>query len=157
MTDIKERNDAERADLPMVSASPWDRLNELEAWMHRLSPRASVPGLVNVFDGIDFTPLADVEETASAWTIEVELPGVKKKDIDVQTHGRTIVISGERKEKQRAGALREKRRLTGTFRYEVGLPGVFNSDEVSARLSDGELTVTVPKTVDEHSHRVIVG
>jgi HSP20 family protein len=57
-----------------------------------------------------FTPLADVEETDDAYVLDVEVPGVKKKDIHVEIDGRRIVVSGERKEEKRSGLLRRQSR-----------------------------------------------
>ena len=51
--------------------------------------------LLSGFDGVDFTPLADVVEDDDAWRVEVELPGIKKGDIEVDAKGRTLVITGE--------------------------------------------------------------
>ena len=155
MTDI-EVKEATPAD-----PSPgWDPFAELDAWARRLGHRPMMmrwPNLLFAFDGIDFTPLADIEETDTAWTIEVELPGVKKKDVDVETHGRTIVIFGERKEKERTGVLRQRRRVTGSFRYEVTLSGDFDADAIAAKLADGELTITVPKAEQDQPHKIKIG
>lgn len=135
-----------------------DPFSELEAWTRSLGrPMASAmrwPSLISAFDGVDFTPLADVEETDAAWTIEVELPGVEKKDIEVEATGRSIVVSGERTHKEREGVLRQRRRVDGTFRYEVTLGGDFDPGAITARLANGELTVTVPKAEDEKPHKV---
>ena len=57
-----------------------------------------------------FTPRADVEETDDAYVIEVEVPGVAKKDIDVSVAGRRLTITGERKERERVGILRRRTR-----------------------------------------------
>ncbi len=46
-----------------------------------------------------FVPLADVEETDDAYVIEIELPGVDQKDIDVSVSGRRLLVTGERKER----------------------------------------------------------
>ncbi len=140
------------------SPSVWDPIGELERWARRLGQRPMPwPNLLPAFEGIDFTPLADIEETDTGWTIEVELPGVKKKDIDVEARGRTIVISGERKEKEREGVLRQRRRVSGSFRYEVTVGGDIDAEAVSATLADGELTVEVPKAVHDQAHKVKVG
>ena len=114
------------------------------------------PNLMSAFDGVDFTPVADVEESDTDWTVEVELPGVKKKDIEVETRGRTVAISGRRKDKKRDGVLRHRRRVTGSFRYEVALPGDFDSGAITAGLSDGELTITIPKAKTEQTHKIVV-
>lgn len=137
-------------------SSGWDPFAELEALARRVRQRPATrwPGLLSAFDGIDFTPVADIEETDTAWTVEVELPGVKKKDVDVEATGRTIVIAGERKEKERTGVLRQQRRVTGTFRYEVTLAGEFDAGAITADLVDGELTITVPKVEQSQAHKI---
>jgi len=151
MTDIETA----RPNGSEQTMAPWNPLADLETWMHRLGPRRfGFPNFLGGFDGVDFTPLADLEETDKAWTVEVELPGVKKKDVSVESHGRTIVIAGERKERERKGVIRQRNRVTGTFRYEVSLPGAFDPDGIKAALADGELTVTVPKLVEEQPHKI---
>ena len=157
MTDIEVK---EATPIAQPESSPgWDPMAELESWARRLGQRPMVrwPNLLSAFDGIDFTPLADIEEADDAWTIEAELPGVKKKDVDVETHGRTIVISGERKEKERNGVLRQRRRVTGTFRYEVTLGADFDADGITANLSDGELTIRVPKAEQHQPRKIEIG
>jgi HSP20 family protein len=75
---------------------------------------------------------------------EVE-PGVHKKDVEVEVSGRRVTISGERKERERAGVLRRRTRTTGRFSYDLVLPCEIDEDAVTASLDNGVLTVTVPK------------
>ncbi|MET7802612.1 Hsp20/alpha crystallin family protein [Streptomyces decoyicus] len=91
-------------------------------------------------------PLADVTETDDSYQVDVELPGMKSKDIDVEVSGQELVISGEIKERERKGILRRGTRRTGRFEYRMLLPGEVNTEGVKAQVSDGVLTVTVPKT-----------
>lgn len=142
-----------------ASSSGWDPFGEVEAWVKRMGQRPFLmrtPSLLSAFDGVDFTPLADIEETDTEWTIEVELPGVKRKHVEVETSGNTVVITGERKEKEREGVLRQRRRVTGTFRYEVTLGAAFDPDQITATLVDGELTVTVPKVETDQPRKIKV-
>jgi HSP20 family protein len=151
MTDIEQARDV----MPQREPRMWDPFTEMEAWTNRMAgwPKLFRPEWPMV-DGVDFTPLADIEETDTAWLVDVELPGVKKKDLTVETHGRTVVIAGERKEKEREGVLRQRRRVTGSFRYEVTLPGDIDVDGIDASLHDGELVVTVPKQSKEQPRKV---
>jgi HSP20 family protein len=103
-----------------------------------------------------FTPLADVEETDDAYLIEVELPGVDKKDIDISVTGRRLTISGERKEKERVGILRRRTRSVGQFEYDIQLPGDIDEDGVNASLADGVLSVRVPKATTDRARRITV-
>ncbi|MFF3465363.1 Hsp20/alpha crystallin family protein [Streptomyces sp. NPDC002619] len=92
-----------------------------------------------------WTPLADVTETDDTFEVEIELPGVKSKDINVEANGQELVVTGEIKEKERKGVLRRGTRRTGAFEYRLRLPGEVDAEKVTAEMSAGVLTVTVPK------------
>ena len=102
------------------------------------------------------SPPADVEETEDAYVIELDLPGVDKKDIDIEVSGRRLVVQGERKEKERVGMLRRQTRTVGRFRYEVMLPEQVNGDEIDASMDGGVLRLRVPKQKDGQRRRVEV-
>lgn len=127
-----------------------DRLNRrlgdyLESWRQ-------LPSLL----GEAFTPLADVEETADAYTVEIELAGVKKDDLDIEIAGRRLSVTGDRKERERVGILRRRERVVGRFHYEVALPGEVEDEGVEAHLGDGVLTVRIPKPASEQPRRIEV-
>ena len=90
-------------------AAHWDPLAELGRLNQQLAGYLdswrSLPGLL----GEGFTPLADVEETDDA-RVEVELPGVKREDVDVELAGRRLVVAGERKERERTPEAHHERR-----------------------------------------------
>jgi len=131
------------ADPPRDMQMLRQRIDELfGAWMDPW--QASRPGGMS-----GFTPLADVEETDDAWIIDLEVPGVQKSDVTVELAGSTVVVRGERKERERKGVLRRRTRVTGDFRYEVGLPAAFDGDKIEAKLADGELVVRVPKVTPD--------
>jgi HSP20 family protein len=137
----------------------------------RRDPMADVQNLASqlgqLFEGWDdlpsllggdgaFLPQADVTETDDAYVVEIELPGVKKKDIDISLSGRRLLVTGERKEEERTGILRRRTRRVGRFRYEVLLPGAVDEDGVQASLEDGVLTLRVPKASTERPRRIEV-
>src|ERR1700677_5323827 len=103
----------------------------------------------SVFGGLTgdgaWLPAADVVETDSAYVIEVELPGVRREDVDVNLNGNELVVTGDVKERKREGLLRRRTRRIGNFEYRVTLPGDFRADDVEASLAHGVLTVQVPK------------
>ncbi len=103
-----------------------------------------------------FTPLADVEESDDAYVIDLDLPGVDRDDIEIEVVDRRLVVSGERKERERTGLLRRQTRTVGRFRYEVTLPDQVNAEGIDANLTDGVLHVRVPKTQGPHRRRIQV-
>jgi HSP20 family protein len=95
-----------------------------------------------------WTPLADITETDDAYVVEVELPGVNKDQVNVDVNDRELIISGEITEPQEEEGRRRRRRArrTGRFEFRTTLPGDINPEGVNATLSDGILTLTVPKS-----------
>jgi HSP20 family protein len=93
-----------------------------------------------------WTPAVDVEETDGAYVLEAELPGVHRKDVEIEIIGSELSISGEVKEKEPAGVVRRQARRTGRFSYQITLPEAVNADEIDASLREGVLKVTVPKS-----------
>jgi HSP20 family protein len=99
-------------------------------------------------------PLADLSETDDGYLLEVELPGVTRDDIAIEVTGHQLTISGEFKEKEKGGLLRSRTRRVGRFEYRTDLPQDVDADKVTASLSDGVLTVTVPKNATAKPRRV---
>lgn len=104
---------------------------------------------------VPWSPLGDVSETDDAYQIQVELPGVAKDQVDIQVQDRELVISGEIKESKH-GLLRRSSRRIGKFEFRTSLPGDIDPDQVGAQLSDGVLTVTVPKSQAAKPRRIEV-
>lgn len=130
---------------------PWGELARLQDQLSQLLE--GWPAMPSLFAG-RFAPLTDLEETEDAYLVEAELPGVKKEDVSVELSGRRLVVSGERKERERSGVLRRRTRAVGQFHHEVVLPGEVNAEGVSAQLEEGVLTVRVPKAAEERPRRI---
>jgi HSP20 family protein len=90
-------------------------------------------------------PMAELEELGDAWMIRMEVPGVRREDVDVQLAGRRLVVRAERKETERKGVLRRTTRTAGRYSLDVTLPGEVDPDDVEATLEDGVLEVRVAK------------
>ncbi|MFF7652549.1 Hsp20/alpha crystallin family protein [Streptomyces sp. NPDC007983] len=92
-----------------------------------------------------WAPAADVSEADDAYRVEVDLPGVRREDVDVEVSGQELTVSGEIGEREREGVLRRSTRRTGRFEYRMLLPAEVNTEAVRAGMADGVLTITVPK------------
>ena len=129
----------------------WDPLRELDELADRVN-RLWEAG----FDGglQDWAPLADVEETDDSYVVEIDLPGVKRDEVDVHLTDRQLTVSGEVKEKERTGILRRRTRRVGQFQYSVTLPADVDAEKVSAHLDDGVLAVRAPKPEQVKPRRI---
>ncbi|MGH3392275.1 MAG: Hsp20/alpha crystallin family protein [Actinomadura sp.] len=99
---------------------------------------------------------ADIEETDDAIIVELELPGVRSEDVDVELRGNHLLVSGEIKERERRGVLRRQTRNLGRFEHVVLLPCDINPDKVEASLADGVMTIRMAKAVTEKGHHIPV-
>ena len=145
---VRRRTDRLEEPVGWGPLSELDRLNRelaryLDSWRQ-------LPDLLS--EG--FTPLADVEETPDAYLVEVEVPGVRREDIDIEVAGRRLSVRGERKEKERVGILRRRERVVGRFACEVALPGDVDEESVEAQLDGGILTVRLPKPERDRPRRI---
>jgi HSP20 family protein len=128
----------------------WDAVNELEQMTERMRRM-----LEQTFGGLGFAraaertgwaPVADVEEQDDAYVVQVELPGVKPEDVTIELVGNELTITGEVQEEERKGVVRKKMRRYGRFDYRIALPNQLDAEKVDAKLTDGILTVRVPKS-----------
>ncbi|WP_369394437.1 Hsp20/alpha crystallin family protein [Streptomyces sp. CG1] len=132
----------------------FNRMGSLLETTFGTSPTAPGMPWTPAATGMAWSPLADFSETDDAYLIEVDLPGVKREDIDIEMTDRELVISGEIKERERTGTMRRAMRRTGRFEYRTMLPGEISTEEIDATLRDGVLTVKVPKAETTKPRRI---
>jgi HSP20 family protein len=104
-----------------------------------------LPDMASLLD--DFFPQAaptvsmpvDVEENPQAYQVRVELPGVRKADLQVQAHEGWLEISAKRQIKGAQGECSQ------SLSRRLRLPEQVQQDSISAQLQDGILTLTLPK------------
>ncbi len=138
---------------PSRSAARWDPFRELD----ELNERMNALWQSGLGDALEhWSPLADVEETDDAYTVELDLPGVAREDVDIQLDDRRLTVAGNIEEKERKGILHRRTRRVGRFHYSVTLPGDVDADGVSAQLHDGVLTVRVPKSAQAKPRRIAI-
>ena len=103
-----------------------------------------------------WVPAADLEETDDAYVLELELPGVRKEDVNIELRDNEVRITGEIKQKERTGILRRQMRRVGQFQYVVALPGDIDPEQLEASLHDGVLTVRLGKAAASQPRQIEV-
>ena len=124
------------------------RLTGLRDEIDRLfeSPLAELARSSRLLSG--WTPALDVYEDKDNLYVKIEVPGMKREDIDVSLHEGSLSISGERKSEQKHqdAEVYRAERFFGRFQRTVTLPTPVAADKVRAQYKDGILTITLPKT-----------
>ena len=123
--------------------------------------------LLNLNDELDrlfetplqaWAPALDVHEDKDKFTVSLELPGLKREDINVHLEDGSLIISGERKEEvvNESTQVHRRERFYGKFSRALTLPTAVSADKVKAAYKDGILTVTLPKAEEAKPKQIDV-
>ena len=136
--------------------TPYAELEQLRRQIGRMyddfSGTPSLRGQAGVF------PPVNVTENRENYYLRAELPGIRATDLDIQATGNTISVMGERKI---AGAdenarYHRREREAGKFSRVISLPDEIDTDRVKANMTDGILTVVVPKAEKAKPRQIAV-
>jgi HSP20 family protein len=105
-----------------------------------------------------WAPVLDVHEDKDSFSVRVELPGLKREDIEVALHDGALVISGERTSEKihEDTEVHRQERYYGKFSRALTLPAAVSGDKVKAQYKDGILTVTLPKAEEAKPKAITV-
>ncbi|MDX1546856.1 MAG: Hsp20/alpha crystallin family protein [Rhodothermales bacterium] len=103
-----------------------------------------------------WTPRVDLTESDDAYFIHLDLPGMKKEDLEINFEDGTLAVSGERRAEQTEDNRRFVRveRSYGRFYRAFTLPQAVDLDRVEARFENGVLHITVPKSEEVKPRRI---
>jgi HSP20 family protein len=105
-----------------------------------------------------FVPAVEVKETADAFVVKADLPGVAEDDLDISVHGGVLTIAGARHGEARKDgesyAVHE--RQFGAFSRAFALPETADGDRVEAQLANGVLTLTIAKRVEAKPRKIAI-
>lgn len=136
----------------MSNLTRWNPVREFDDLMNRYnrmfgSNWASEREGKDLFSRSDWAPAVDIKETAEAFTIDAELPGMSKDDVKVTVHDGVLTIEGERKHEEESTDKKQHRieRFYGSFMRRFTLPENVDENSVKASFKDGLLTLTLLK------------
>ena len=98
-------------------------------------------------DEFDFHPPIDIRSMEGALEITLDIPGVRKEDLQIEVDEGHLVVKGEKfaPAMDKEGQYVSTERQFGRFHRIVHLPEDINPDKVAADYHDGVLTVTIPR------------
>jgi HSP20 family protein len=100
---------------------------------------------------VAFVPAVNTREGEYAYHVEVDLPGIKKEDIEIDVEDNVLIISGDRKVKNE---IKEEdyykvESSYGKFSRSFTLPERVDTENIHAQSKDGVLEVIVPKLKEQ--------
>lgn len=94
----------------------------------------------------DWWPRIDVVENKGMMMVKADLPGMRKKDVDVSVKNGDLILRGERthESKSEEDNVFRSERWYGNFRRHIPLNFEVDPDAIKAKFKDGVLEVSVP-------------
>jgi len=102
-------------------------------------------------------PAIDVRATDEELLLVCDVPGVKQEDLDVTLHEHVLTIKGARKFDSAPGQQVVIGRSYGAFTRSFTLPSSLDEEKLSADLSEGVLTIRIPKSLKAKPFKVQIG
>ena len=127
----------------------WDPFRDLIAIQHRIE-RLSVAGAHG------WVPAVDLCETAEAFIIIAELPGLSRDQVRISVQDGRLTLQGRRAARIACEHYHQVERGHGEFSRTFALPALADPGNISADLNAGILTITVPKLPEPGPRRVEV-
>lgn len=134
--------------MPITRFDPFRDLFALQNRMNSIfqdySPNATD---TDALGAAGFVPPVDIYENEHQIVMKLEVPGIKKEDLDIRIENNTLTVRGERKfekEEKEENFHRIERRY-GSFYRTFTLPGTVDAEHIKADYENGVLRLTAEK------------
>jgi HSP20 family protein len=132
----------------LVKWTPFRELDLMERRMRRM--------LEDVGFGPITMPAADIYETPTEFVVELEVPGFKERELELEVTDHTVTVTGETqaetKDEDKSFILHE--RLARTFERRFQLPEDADTKQLAARFESGVLEIHAPKVPGTQPRKV---
>ncbi len=145
--------------MTVVRYEPWALVNRLQKDIDRLF---GVPHTTAADSGA-WLPPVDIHEEANQFVLNLDLPGVDPKAVEITSEHGVLTIRGKRGDARREEARREDaqgyrrvERITGEFLRRFSLPDSVDTQNIKAKSANGVLEVAIPKLAQVQPQRIAV-
>jgi HSP20 family protein len=104
------------------------------------------------------TPRADIMEGDTEFRVVLDLPGITVEDLEIQVENQTLSVTAKRNHQIPDGFESSRRERMGevTFNRNFNLGNAVDSENIDARLENGILMLTLPKSKASMPRRIEV-
>jgi HSP20 family protein len=102
------------------------------------------------------TPAASVTEIADGYTLEIEMPGVKKDGLEIFVENNELTIIGRRSLPAVEGTLIHRESVPENFRRMFEFDPSIDADKISAKIDQGLVTLTLLKAEHVKPRKITV-
>lgn len=139
-----------KEDLKVLHTDPFALLSDLERQFDRAQQTAASRN--------GWLPAADVIAGEHEVRVLMDAPGVSREDLAIEIHDGTLTVSGTRRPVDVTGSTAQRiERGWGRWSRSMRLRDGLDADGITANLTDGVLTVTIPIAEQAKPRRIEIG
>lgn len=103
-------------------------------------------------------PPVDIRETEDRLLVAIDLPGLRKEDVNITLENNVLTVAGERRFEgdQKNDTFHRLERAYGAFTRSFALGQSYQSDKVEANFQDGVLLIALPKVEESKPRRIAI-
>ena len=134
--------------MAIVRWDPFRDLNMLQDRMNRLFDDAGRPWRTDEPAATtSWSPSVDIFETEGEIVVKAELPGMDRKDIQLNLENNVLSLRGERKfqKETKDDNYHRIERSNGVFSRSFSIPATVDEERIRADYNDGVLKIVLPK------------
>jgi HSP20 family protein len=102
------------------------------------------------------TPPASVREIGDGYTLEIEMPGVKKDGLEISVENNELTIIGRRSLPAMEGTLIHRESRPENFRRMFEIDPSIDAGKISAKIDQGLVTLILPKAEHVKPRKITV-
>ena len=99
-------------------------------------------------------PSASVTSTNDGYVVALDLPGVRKSDLEINLENGELTVTGRRAQGPTDSTLVYRESQAGAFRRVFELDPAIDGSKIAARLEDGVLTIQLPKGEQARARKI---
>jgi len=126
-----------------------DPFEELFAIQRALDASRASDWLGGRTTGMGSFPPINIFQQGHEFLAIIELPGIDKKDLEIQAKENTIRISGKKVVNYPESSVHRRERVFGEFDRTLSLPVQIDPDGIKAEYRDGVLALFLPRSERE--------
>ncbi|HMP83408.1 MAG TPA: Hsp20/alpha crystallin family protein [Verrucomicrobiota bacterium] len=101
-------------------------------------------------------PVVNIFEVKDGYVLEAEMPGVNKDGLEITLEGNEITITGHRNRETPEGEAIFRERHAADYRRVFELDPAVDTARISAKVNQGVLTLTLPKSEQVKPRKIAV-
>ncbi|MDY6992689.1 MAG: Hsp20/alpha crystallin family protein [Pseudomonadota bacterium] len=136
----------------LTTYEPWRLLNQFYRDLNQ-NVNAEDDSKVALYSWV---PAVDIKEESQQFVVDVDIPGVDPKDIEVSMENSVLIIKGERILEHQNPEYKRAERVHGRFYRRFSLPDTADAEHITATGKNGVLTITIPKKPVAQPRRIEV-